>query len=140
MLIVAFLAVWWVYNTYRPQSRLTWAAGPAGGAAGLRARPELHLGAAQPGAAAADHRHVHADSDHHAPPTTEPTTHLTAAVRPAAAAMPAAAAVRPAHHEPDRRHRRSYRSRDPVRCPTSRRRRASWLRRASEIHRYTGEP
>ena len=68
-------------------------AGAAGGAAGLRARPQLHLGAAHQGAAAADVRHA----DHHGP-DHDAADHATyddnaAAADPAACA---AAAVRSA--------------------------------------------
>ena len=80
------------------------AAGPPGGAAGLRARPELHLGAAQPGAAAAGHGHGHADSDDHraAGPDRRPTHRPRRSCLPHAA-VPAAAALLPAQQQP--RHR-----------------------------------
>lgn len=60
----------------------------AGGAAGLRARPELHLGAAHQGAAAG--QHLRSDADQHA--AAEPDDHHTAAADDdhAAAAVPAA--------------------------------------------------
>ena len=39
VLIVVFLLVWWIYDTYGPMSRLPRAAARPGGAAGFRARP-----------------------------------------------------------------------------------------------------
>ena len=62
VLIVLFLAVWWTYDTYKPQAPVPRRpAGDAGGAAGIRARSELHLGAAHPGRTAA-RRHAHTDA------------------------------------------------------------------------------
>ncbi len=37
VLIVLFLAVWWTYDTYKPQPAHDGPAGHAGGAAGIRA-------------------------------------------------------------------------------------------------------
>ena len=62
-LIVAFLLVWWIYEVNQPEPRAAGTRDP-GGTAGFRARPELHLGAAHPGAAAHDDRPHHYDSAH----------------------------------------------------------------------------
>ena len=46
VLIVAFLALFWVYHNFEPRPAPTEAPDDRGGPARLRARPELHLGAA----------------------------------------------------------------------------------------------
>ena len=57
VLIVAFVALWWVYDDHRESTASDAYAGTGhpGGAARLCSRPELHLGAAHPGAATANH-------------------------------------------------------------------------------------
>ena len=71
VLIIAFFATWWAYDTYRPAP--TPSAHPAGRAPGLRSRPRLYLGSAHQGSSAAHVRHAHADHntaaahDHRAP-------------------------------------------------------------------------
>jgi cell division transport system ATP-binding protein len=77
------------------------ATGAAGGAAGFRARPQLHLGAPHPSAGA----HRRANSDYHyalavAEHSAGNHDHTAATVRAADAALSAAAALLPAKHRP----------------------------------------
>jgi hypothetical protein len=67
-----------------------------GGATGLRARPELHLGAAQSGSGTANHRDRDPDADNHAASDTD-DNHTAAALQPANDCV--AAAVRSARHD-----------------------------------------
>jgi cell division ATP-binding protein FtsE len=76
------------------------ATGAAGGAAGFRARPQLHLGA--PHSSTGAHRHANADyHDAVAVAVDSAGNHdHTAAIRAADAALSAAAALLPAKHQP----------------------------------------
>jgi len=72
VLIVAFLALFWVYHNFEPPTRRAGGAADRGRPARLRARPELHLGAADQRAQAQgtrDHHHDHdqPDRDHDVP-------------------------------------------------------------------------
>jgi cell division transport system ATP-binding protein len=85
-----------------PSAAASQATGAAGGAAGFRARPQLHLGASHPSAGADNH----ADADYYdALAVTERPTgdddHNAPAVCAADAAVPAAAALLSAKHKPD---------------------------------------
>ena len=63
VLIVAFLALFWVYHNFEPPTRRAGGAADRGRPARLRARPELHLGAADQRATQGTRDHHH---DHHA--------------------------------------------------------------------------
>ena len=119
VLIVVFLALWWVYGTYRPQPPPQ-AAGAAGGAAGLRARPQLHLGAAQPECSSRRPPNGHADpyADHDAAPAT--ATAVTTTTPPPPFVLPRRRVCcrrRSAPPSPTPTPARSYPSRGPVRRP-----------------------
>ena len=76
VLIVAFLAVWWVYDTYRPaQPAPRWPPPQVVPPPGYRSRPELHLGAAHAGCRSHRSRRRPPRRPTTTPTTTDPDDH-----------------------------------------------------------------
>ena len=139
VLIIAFLAVWWVYDTYRPETapkppaqqvvppgfvpdpNYTWV-------------PRSRVQQPPPSA------DVYADPDEHpaATPATTGDDHDDAAGAAAAAALPAAAALLPAQHEPDRTAASATAAGARPGAQFAAAGQLTWL--ASETHGYTGVP